>query len=279
MTETVVTGTILDQILAQTAADVAARKTRVSVRELAARAAYQPTPVSLRSALAGQGVSIIAEIKRASPSRGVFPVAVEPADVATAYLSGGAAALSVLTDGPFFRGSLDDLATAGTVAHGWNPPAPVLRKDFMLDPYQVIEARAWGADAILLIVAALSDDRLRELYEAAAGQGMDCLVEVHDEAEMGRAIAAGANVIGINNRDLRTFTVDLAVTERLAPLAPPGTVLVGESGVFSAADVERLGRAGVAAILIGEGLILASDRAAAVRSLLTPVSVEQSRRS
>ena len=199
----------------------------------------------------------------------MFPVAVDPATVAASYLAGGAAALSVLTDEPFFKGSLEDLTAAAEVAHRQAQPAPVLRKDFILDPYQIVEARAHGADAILLIVAALSDAYLRELLAAATEQGMDALVEVHDEAEIERAVAAGASLIGINNRDLRTFTVDLAVTERLAPLVPPGRVLVGESGVFSAVDVQRLGRAGVAAVLIGEGLILAEDRTAAVRSLLS----------
>jgi indole-3-glycerol phosphate synthase len=199
-------------------------------------------------------------------------VEVYPAAVASAYLEGGASALSVLTNGPYFRGSIDDLIVAADVAHGWSAPAPVLRKDFMLDPYQVLEARGFGADAILLIVAALSDQQLRELLAAASELGMDSLVEVHDETEMERAVAAGATLIGINNRDLRTFAVDLAVTERLAPLAPPGSTLVGESGIFSREDVLRLKRAGVAAVLIGEGLILAPDRAAAVRSLLAPAA-------
>jgi indole-3-glycerol phosphate synthase len=264
---TVATGTILDRILERTAADLAARKAALSLADLERRSADVPAPVGLRSALAGPGVAIIAEIKRASPSRGVFPVTVVPAEVAAAYLDGHAAALSVLTDEPFFRGSLADLAEAAAVAHGRAGPAPVLRKDFVLDPYQIAEARAWGADAVLLIVAALDDTALRELLANAASYGLDALVEVHDEPELSRAVAAGATLIGINNRDLRTFAVDLAVTERLAPLAPPGTVLVGESGIFTAADVDRLGRAGVAAVLVGEGLIRAPDRAAAVRAL------------
>ncbi len=268
MAMTTMTGTILDKILAQTAADLADRKAGVSVRELERRAGDRPAPISLGSALAGPGVGIIAEIKRASPSRGRFPVQVNPAAVAASYLTGGAAALSVLTDGPFFQGSLDDLRSAAEVAHQGPARAPVLRKDFMLDPYQVVEAKAYGADAILLIVAALSDSRLAELHTAAAELGMDSLVEVHDEAELARAVAIGARLIGINNRDLRSFVIDLTVTEWLAPLAPKGTVLVGESGIFNAADVARLGRAGVSAVLVGEGLILAPDRTAAVRALL-----------
>ncbi|MDQ3692383.1 MAG: indole-3-glycerol phosphate synthase TrpC [Chloroflexota bacterium] len=269
---TVATGTILDQILTRTAADLRTRSAGVSISELERLARERPEPLSLRTAITGPGVSVIAEIKRASPSRGVFPVVVEPGVVATSFLDGGAAALSVLTDEPFFQGSLDDLSETALVAHRRSPAAPVLRKDFMLDPYQIIEAKAYGADAILLIVAALEDQLLAELHGMAQAQGMDALVEVHDETEMERAGKAGASLIGINNRDLRTFAVDLAVTERLAPYAPPGAVLVGESGVFTAADVARLGRAGMAAVLVGEGLILAPDRAAAVRSLLPTVS-------
>lgn len=268
MGASVATGTVLDKIMARTASDLAERRSQVTVAELERLASERPAPLSLRAALAGPGVSVIAEIKRASPSRGVFPVTVDPAQVATAYLDGGAAALSVLTDAPFFQGSLDDLRRASAIAHQADRPAPVLRKDFMLDPYQIIEAKAHGADAILLIVAALSDQQLRELRAAATEQGMDSLVEVHDEAEMERAVDLGAGLVGINNRDLRTFTVDLSVTERLAPLAPEGAVLVGESGIFSAADVQRLGRAGVSAVLVGEGLIVTPDRAAAVRELL-----------
>ena len=268
MAPTAATGTILDKIMAHTASDLADRKVRLPLGELERHAQDRPAPLSLRSALSEPGVAVIAEIKRASPSRGRFPVEIDPALVAASYLDGGAAALSVLTDGPFFQGSLDDLRTAAEVAHQRPAPAPVLRKDFMLDPYQVVEARAFGTDAILLIVAALSDSQLVELHAVAVEQGMDSLVEVHDEAELARAAAMGATLIGINNRDLRSFVVDLAVTERLAPLAPPGTVLVGESGIFTAADVERLGRAGVSAVLVGESLIVAPDRSAAVRGLL-----------
>ena len=213
------------------------------------------------------GTTVIAEIKRASPSRGVFPVAVDPAAVAAEYLAGGAAALSVLTDEPFFRGSLADLEAVAGVAHRGPRPAPVLRKDFVVDPFQIVEARAHGADAILLIVVALDDALLRSLLAESARLGMDALVEVHDETELERAADAGATLIGINNRDLRSFHVDLAVTERLAPLAPDGALLVGESGIFTGEDVTRLRRAGIDAVLVGESLIVAPDRAAAVRAL------------
>jgi indole-3-glycerol phosphate synthase len=211
---------------------------------------------------------VIAEIKRASPSRGVFPVEVDPPVVAREYLAGGAAGLSVLTDEPFFQGSLADLHSAASVAHARVHPAPVLRKDFVIDRFQILEARAYGADAFLLIVAALTDAQLRDLIEYGTECGLEALVEVHDAEELRRASALGANLIGINNRDLRTFEIDLAVTERLAPDVPDGAVLVGESGIFTREDVERLHRAGVHAVLVGESLIVSPDRGAAVTALL-----------
>ncbi len=268
MSAFVETGTILDRILDGTARDLAERKLRTAIGELERRASARPKPVSLRSALSSPGVAVIAEIKRASPSRGVFPVAVDPETVARDYLDGGAAALSVLTDEPFFNGTLADLEAAAAVAHGRRLPAPVLRKDFVLDPYQVVEARASGADAILLIVAALADEALARLLAEAERFGMEVLVEVHDEREMDRALNLHARLVGINNRDLHSFAVDLATTERLAPMAGPEVTLVGESGVFARSDVERLAAVGVAAVLVGEGLILQPDRTAAVRSLL-----------
>jgi indole-3-glycerol phosphate synthase len=213
-------------------------------------------------------MSVIAEIKRASPSRGAFPVSIDPATVAKEYVAGGAAAISVLTDEPYFQGSLDDLDAAASVADATTRPVPVLRKDFVFDPYQIAEARAYGADAVLLIVVALDDSALAELLAATADWRMDALVEVHDEREMERAAAAGAKVIGINNRDLKSFAVDLGATERLAPLAPDDAVIVAESGVFGASDVKRLHDAGAHAVLVGEGLITAPDRAAAIQALL-----------
>jgi indole-3-glycerol phosphate synthase len=261
------TGTILDRILAQTTADVAVRKSTTPVAALERIARDRQAPVGLRSALARPGLSVIAEFKRASPSRGRFPVELDPAAVAAEYLRGDASGLSVLTDGPFFQGSLDDLSAAAAVAHRASPSAPVLRKDFVVDDYQIAEALAFGADAILLIVAALDQRTLTDLLTAARERGLGVLVEVHDEAELARAADAGAEVIGINNRDLHTFHVDLAVTERLAPLAPPETVLVGESGIFTVADAARLAAVGVDAILVGESLIVSPDRSAAVAAL------------
>ncbi len=260
-------GSILDKILAQTAVDLGERKNQVPLEKLELQARSRPAALSLFGRLAGSEMGIIAEIKRASPSRGRFPADVDPAMVAQQYVAGGAAAISVLTDEPFFQGSLDDLETAAEVAHAATPPTPVLRKDFIIDPYQVLEARARGADALLLIVAALDDAALATLLGVVRLQGMEALVEVHDEEEMARAAAAGATVIGINNRDLRTFSVDLALTERLAPLAPNDAVVVAESGIFTPDDVERLRQAGAKAVLVGESLITAPDRAQALRAL------------
>ena len=267
------TGTILDKILDQTATDVAARKARMPVAALYAKGEGRPAPVSLHGVLSAPGMSVIAEIKRASPSRGVFPVEIDPAVVAADYIAGGAAAISVLTDEPFFQGSLDDMAQAAQVAHGADRPVAILRKDFLIDPYQVVEAWAYGADAVLLIVAALTDDQLRELMTVVDEYGLEALVEVHDETEMARAIVLGARVLGINNRDLHTFAMDLSTTERLAPLAPIDAVVIGESGVFGPAEIERLWKAGAQAVLVGEGVIVQPDRADAVRVLRESVAV------
>jgi len=262
------TGTVLDRILAQTRNDVEQRKIAAPFEAVIERGADRPAPVSLRQTLQQPGVSVIAEIKRASPSRGLFPVEIDPSVVAGEYLAGGAAAISVLTDEPFFHGSLTDLERAASIAHRHLPAAPVLRKDFIVDAYQLAEAWAYGADAVLLIVAALTDIQLVTLMAAAAQYGLDTLVEVHDRSEMERAVMAEASLIGINNRNLRTFAVDLAVTEAVAAGCPNGAVLVSESGIFNAADIERLRQAGVDAVLVGEGVIVARDRAAAVAGLI-----------
>jgi indole-3-glycerol phosphate synthase len=262
------TGTVLDEILARTTADLAERKLAVPVSELETAVRSRPAPLSLRAALAGPEMSVIAEIKRASPSRGRFPVAVDPDSLARDYIAGGAAAISVLTDEPFFQGSLEDLDAAAQVGHDAARPVPILRKDFVVDPYQIVEARAHGADAVLLIVAALDEARLAGFLAAAKEWGMDALVEVHDEREMERAGAVGAILVGINNRDLRNFGVDLGISERLAPLAPDDVVIVAESGVAGPGDVKRLHDAGARAVLVGEGLVTAPDRGAALRALL-----------
>ncbi len=207
--------------------------------------------------------AIVAEIKKASPSRGLIAADFDPADIASDYARGGAAALSVLTDATFFQGSLDDLAAARAAAS-----LPVLRKDFTLDEFDVVEAAAAGADAILLIAAILDVAAMRRLRELAASYGMAALVEAHDEAELDAALASGAGILGVNNRDLRTFEVRLETSERLAGRMPSGLLRVAESGIFSASDVRRLRGAGYDAFLVGEHLMKSADRAAAVRELM-----------
>ncbi|GBD20349.1 Indole-3-glycerol phosphate synthase [bacterium HR28] len=261
------TGTILDRILERTRVDLAERRRVISETVLREQALARPKPVAFAAALRGERIRVIAEVKRASPSRGVFAAGADAVTVAEDYLAGGAAALSVLTDGPFFHGSLEDLERVAMRAHAGQPPVPVLRKDFIVDPYQVLEARAAGADALLLIVAALDRMQFTELLAATWELGMEALVEVHDEAELETALATGARVVGINNRDLRTFTVDLSVSERLAPRVPGDRIVVAESGIHRTSDVERLAAAGVDAILVGEALMTAPNRQAAVAEL------------
>ncbi|MDI3339862.1 MAG: indole-3-glycerol phosphate synthase TrpC [Sphaerobacter sp.] len=261
------TGTILDRIAARTLADLDARRAARPLAEVEAAARAMPAPLPLDAALRGDGIQVIAEVKRASPSKGPIAAGADARAVARDYLSAGAAAISVLTDEPFFQGSLEDLAAVAALAHADARPRPVLRKDFLLDPYQVVEARAHGADAVLLIVALLRGPALERMLDAVRAQGMQALVEVHDEAELEEALAAGALVIGINNRDLRTFTVDLGTTERLAPRIPRDRVIVAESGIHGPDDVRRLAAAGADAILVGESLMVAADRRAALRGL------------
>lgn len=246
--------------------EVAARKRERSMTSLDAGAAMRSAPRGFRKALeakAAEGFALIAEIKKASPSKGLIRADFQPADHARAYAAGGAACLSVLTDAPYFQGHEDYLIEARGACS-----LPVLRKDFMVDPWQVAEARSIGADAILIIVAALDDTAMAEIEAAALERGMDVLVEVHNEAEMERAARLTSRLIGVNNRDLKRFVTDLAVTERLAPLAPEGTLLVSESGIGSHADLERLGASGAGAFLVGESLMRERDVEAATRALL-----------
>jgi indole-3-glycerol phosphate synthase len=257
---------ILDDILARTRADLAVRREQVSQAVLEAACAELAPARSLAAALRRPGaVSCIAEHKRRSPSAGWIRQGSDVAEVARAYAGAGAAALSVLTDEPFFGGSLDDLRAARAVA-----AVPILRKDFMIDRYQVLEARAAGADAILLIVSALADPEITGLLAAAREAGVEALVEVHDRPELDRALALGATIVGINNRDLRTFTLDRELAIRLRALVPPDRVVVAESGIRDAADVERLRAAGVDAMLVGETLMRAPDPGAALAGLLGP---------
>lgn len=260
-------GTVVDRIVAQTRVDLEVRKQQVPREALLERIDKQPLPVDFERGLRRDHVAVIAEIKRASPSRGRFPVDIDPATVTADYIEGGATAISCLSDGPFFHGSLDDLESVVARIREMGAERGVLRKDFMVDPYQIYEARAYGASCILLIAAVLDDALLRELSAYASHLGLATLVEVHDEAELERALTAGASLIGINNRNLKTLEVDLGVTERLAARVPPEITLVGESGISSVEDVERMARAGADAVLIGESLIMHPHRVEALTAL------------
>jgi indole-3-glycerol phosphate synthase len=246
--------------------EVAARKAAVTIAELADRAAAQSAPRGFEAALrakAASGYALIAEIKKASPSKGLIRPDFHPADHARAYQAGGAACLSILTDAPYFQGHEDYLVEARAAC-----TLPVIRKDFMVDPWQCLEARAIGADAILIIAACLSDQQMAEIEAAAREQGMDALVEVHNEEEMERAARLKSRLIGVNNRDLKRFVTDLGTTERLAALAPAGTLLVAESGINSHADILRLEKCGARTFLVGESLMRQDDVEAATRALL-----------
>jgi indole-3-glycerol phosphate synthase len=256
----------LDEICATKRLEVTERRGFATMDDLDRLAREQSAPRGFRAALettARDGFALIAEIKKASPSKGLIRADFRPAEHAVAYQNGGAACLSVLTDAQYFQGHEDYLADARRACD-----LPVLRKDFMVDPWQVAEARAIGADAILIIVAALDDGAMAEIEAAAMERGMDVLVEVHDAAELERASRLQSRLIGINNRDLKTFRTDLATTERLAPLAPEGTLLVGESGINSHADCDRLARVGVQTFLVGESLMRQADVESATRRLL-----------
>jgi indole-3-glycerol phosphate synthase len=246
--------------------EVADRKRLATLAELDARASSQTAPRGFRRALETRSVNgfgLIAEIKKASPSKGLIREDFHPAQHARAYEAGGAACLSILTDSPYFQGH-EDYLIAARAACG----LPVLRKDFMVDPWQVAEARAIGADAILIIVAALDDVTMHEIEAAALERGMDVLVEVHNEDEVERAACLRSRLIGVNNRDLKRFVTDLGVTERLAPLMPEGTLLVSESGINHHADLLRLAPHGARCFLVGESLMRQSDVTAATKALL-----------
>jgi len=254
------TPTSLDAILADARARIATLRLRAP--ELERAPAGAPTPRHLAPAFAGTTVGVMAEVKRRSPSAGAIREDLDPVRHAQAYERGGAVAISVLTDGPHFGGSLEDLARVAQAVS-----VPVLRKDFILDELQLLEARAAGASGALLIVRALAPDRLRALAREAKGLGLGTLIEAHSEAELDAAVAAEPTAVGVNSRDLDTFTVDLSVAERLLPLVPAGLPAVGESGVETRADVERLAACGADLVLVGTAVARAADPEGAVRAL------------
>ena len=258
---------ILAEIAAYKRVEVAERRRGVSRADVDARALQVSPPRGFRRALeaahAPGRLALIAEIKKASPSKGLIRADFDPPALARAYEAGGATCLSVLTDTPSFQGADAFLGQAREAT-----TLPCLRKEFLVDPWQVAESRALGADAVLVILAMVDDALAGELMAEAARLGMDVLTETHDEAELDRAAALGAGLIGVNNRDLRTFVTDLAITERLAGRVPPGAVLVTESGIFTPADAARLERCGATAMLVGESLMRQTDVEAATRALL-----------
>jgi len=256
---------ILDDIVADKIPEVEKQKRELPIEELKKQIQEQSPPLDFVSALKGDRVRLIAEVKKASPSRGIIREEFNPVDIAFTYAANGAAAISVLTDEKYFMGNLEFLRD---IRKALDTPVPLLRKDFILDEYQVYEARASGADAILLIVAILESEKLAELLDLSHRLGMKCLVETHDEYECEAAVNSGAKIIGINNRDLRTFTVDIEITGRLRQLIPTDRIVVSESGIRSRDDIERLKGWNIDAVLIGESLMASDNIAAAMKEFL-----------
>jgi len=256
---------ILDRIVADNLEELESRKRRFPLKEWQRMALEQPLPLDFASALQGNHIKLIAEVKRASPTKGIIRPDFNPVEIAQTYAGNGAAAISVLTEAKYFQGSLDHLRD---IRKALGNRLPLLRKDFLCDPYQVYESRAYGADCLLLIVAILTPEKLGALLRLSHELGMSCLVEVHNEAELEIALNSGAKVIGINNRDLSTFDVDLTTTKRLRPLIPQDRIVVSESGIKNRSDMEKMKRWGVDAVLIGESLLSAPNIAAKMKELL-----------
>ena len=254
---------MLDRIVADKKEEVEQRRKAVPVSELEARIARRTKTLDFAAALKRDGVSLIAEVKMASPSRGILRQNFNPLNLAKTYARHGAAAISVLTENKYFGGQLEHL-----LAIREEVQIPLLRKDFIFDPYQVYESRAGGADALLLITAILGRGQLNELLTMSHELGLGCLVEVHNESEVEKALRSSAQIIGINNRDLRTFNVDVSTTQRLRALIPQGKIVVSESGISRRSDIDNLKRWGVDAALVGEALLTAGDIAAKMRELL-----------
>ena len=254
---------MLDKIIAQKREEVEKRKKVAPSTYLQERIAHQKPVVDLALALKGDHIRLIAEVKQASPSQGMLSPNLNPTELARTYAEGGAAAISVLTEANYFMGSIEHLEAIKEVVG-----LPLLRKDFIFDPYQVYESRAYGADALLLIAAILSPGQLKELVSLSHSLGLRCVVEVHNKGEVERAIISAAEIIGINNRDLNTFAVDINTTRRLRPFVPKEKIVVSESGIKSQSDMEKLGKWKVDAVLVGEALVTASDVRAKMKELL-----------
>jgi indole-3-glycerol phosphate synthase len=255
---------MLDEIIAQKREEVEQRKKVAPTTYLQERIARQKPALDLALALKSDHIRLIAEVKQASPSRGVLSLNLNPTELAQTYAEGGAAAISVLTEANYFMGSIEHLAAIKEVVG-----LPLLRKDFIFDLYQVYESRAYGADALLLIAAILSQGQLKELVSLSHSVGLKCLVEVHNEGDMERAVLSAAEIIGINNRDLNTFAVDINTTRRLLPLVPKERITVSESGIKNRKDIEKLRKWRVDAVLVGEALVTASDVRAKMKELLS----------
>ena len=256
---------ILDDIVNNKKLELEIAKRNYPLAEIKIMALAQPEPLNMISSLRGTEVRLIAEVKKASPSKGLIRADFDPVGIARIYASHGAAAISVLTESRYFQGSLEHLRN---IRHTPGNALPLLRKDFIFDPYQVYEARAYGADSLLLIVAILKPFQLKELLSLSHELGMTCLVEVHNEGELEIALESGAKIIGINNRDLTTFKVDISVTERLRPLIPSARIVVSESGIKTRQDIEILRGMGVDAVLIGEALMSSPDIATRMKELI-----------